>query len=289
MSLRAFIPHQNLRQFVLFYWTLTPEDFPQQHHRLLPGSGSDIIIQSGPPAYYAIGDQAWKLRKPTGFVEGLFHCHFLLRFAPPCRLVGIRFTSTGLYPFVRTAVSEFADQFTDLELVFGKAGGELIRQVAHLASHRHLGRILDRFLLHRLQHVEIDRRITRAAEIIHQNHGATSVYTLGRELLMGERQLERAFDRYVGISPEQFAQHVRVNHFINLAQRPSSPTLTQLAFECGYADQSHLIRAFRRHTGLAPREYFRQRHSIQQTLNSQSFGPGVSELFNSFSRASITL
>jgi AraC-like DNA-binding protein len=59
----------------------------------------------------------------------------------------------------------------------------------------------------------------------------------------------------VGASPKQLASIVRFRHAVR-AYRPGL-TLTQLAYDAGYFDQSHLIREFRAFTGLTPRDFLR--------------------------------
>lgn len=273
MNLLTFQPHIALRPFVRFYWLLEPDFAGQQTHRLLPGSGCDLIVQNGPPATYKIGASAWEIRRPTGFVEGHFKEHILLRFLGPCRLAGIRFTLTGLYQFARTPLKEFTQQFVDLTGVFGKIGRELIQRVAELPSARALPGIFNDFLLGQLHHkIETDKRLEYAVQILFAKNGIAPIHRLAREVCLSERQLERAFDRHVGINPERFAKTLRLNRFIRLARQPIRPALGQLAHECGFADQSHLIRVFKQHSGLTPREYFRQHHLIQQTLNEEACG-----------------
>jgi AraC-like DNA-binding protein len=271
MNLLTFYPHIALRSFVRFYWLLEPDYHGDQLHRLLPGSGCDLIIQIGPPAVYKSGANDWAIRRPAGFVEGHFKEFFLLRFSGACRLAGIRFTCTGLYPFLKTPLKEFTQRFVDVTAVFGSCGRELIEQVAEAASTNALPRIFDKFLLQQFDHdVARDHLLEHAVQILFQKHGAMPIHLLARELGMSERQLERAFNRRVGISPERFAQTLRLNRFIRLARQPNRPSFTQLAYGCGYADQSHLIRAFKQHTGLTPREYFCQQDTLQQALNEKA-------------------
>jgi len=268
MNLLTFPPHTALRPFVRFYWLLEPDYAGEPTHRLLPGAGCDLIVQIGPPAIYKRGANDWEIRRPAGFVEGHFKEFFLLRFTGACRVAGIRFTTTGLYPFAKTSAKAFTQQFVDVAAVFGRAGDELIAQVAEMASAKALPEIFDRFLLQRCeQSIEMRNRVDQAVQLLLQKHGVMPIHRLTRELGTSERQLERAFDRHVGLSPERFAQMLRLNHFIHLARRPHRLSFTRLAYECGYADQSHLIRAFKQHTGMTPRDYFQQEHHIQHAFD----------------------
>jgi len=273
MHLKKFLPHRALRPFVKFYWYLEPDYGSDKQQRLLPCACCDIIIQIGPPATYKLGSDEWHQRKPVGFVEGHFTRHCMVRFVGACWLAGIRFTSTGLYPFVKTPVREFTEEFADLTTIFGRDGKELVEKVAETDSAGGIPDIFDSFLLSRIEATltEKDAQLEEAVQKLLQKRGRHSVGRLAGEMRMPERRLERLFNRQVGISPERFANSLRLNYFIKLCHQPNRPTFTALAYECGFADQSHLIRTFKKHTGLTPRQYFKEQHAIQTELNEQTF------------------
>lgn len=73
------------------------------------------------------------------------------------------------------------------------------------------------------------------------------------ELELSERQIERIFQDYIGISPRDFLKISKVNKAVAILNE--YPRLTDIAFECGYFDQAHFIRSFKSLTGLTPGEY----------------------------------
>lgn len=273
MRLRKFLPHAALRSFVKFYWYLEPDYGSDKRHHLLPCTCCDLIIQIGPPASYKLGTSEWQTRQIVGFIEGHFKRHFTIRFLGACRLAGIRFTSTGLYPFVKTAVKEFTEQFVDLTAIFGRDGLELIEKLAEMGSTPTIPGIFDSFLLSKVDanFTEKDEQLEHAVQKLLQKQGMHSIGALAGELQIAERRLQRLFNRHVGISPERFANSLRLNHFIGLCHQPNRPSFTSLAYECGFADQSHLIRTFKKHTGMTPRQYFNEQHTIQRKLNDETF------------------
>ena len=50
-----------------------------------------------------------------------------------------------------------------------------------------------------------------------------------------------------------------------MSHRESS--LTSIAYDCGYFDQSHFIREFKSFTGIAPSEYTSQAYPVSVTLS----------------------
>jgi len=68
------------------------------------------------------------------------------------------------------------------------------------------------------------------------------------------RGLERAFGRDYGLSPRQYLRRLRMQTACQLLVSNRS-TMAQVADRCGFADQSHFNRDFRRMTGMTPRSY----------------------------------
>ena len=61
----------------------------------------------------------------------------------------------------------------------------------------------------------------------------------------------------IGVTPKAFADLVRFDRFVDLTARAAERGWAALAVEAGFYDQSHLIRVFRRFTGLTPAAYVR--------------------------------
>ena len=72
------------------------------------------------------------------------------------------------------------------------------------------------------------------------------------------RELNRAFARHAGQSPAAIWREMRLAHGHWLLLN-TNRTVTQVAYECGFADTAHFSRWFRRAYGEAPK-VFRQQH-----------------------------
>jgi AraC-like DNA-binding protein len=66
-------------------------------------------------------------------------------------------------------------------------------------------------------------------------------------------QLLRSFTREVGITPHAYLVQRRVRHARQLLADGQPPV--QAALEAGFADQSHMTRAFARQLGITPSRY----------------------------------
>ncbi len=68
---------------------------------------------------------------------------------------------------------------------------------------------------------------------------------------MSERQFERIFKTFVGISPKQYCEIVKLNNAITILK--NSESLTETAYKSGYYDQSQFINSLKKYTGFTPK------------------------------------
>lgn len=67
--------------------------------------------------------------------------------------------------------------------------------------------------------------------------------------------LDRQFTEQVGLSPRTLARILRLRRLLDHIDVYESVTWANLASELGWFDQAHLIRDFKRHTGVTPAAY----------------------------------
>jgi AraC-like DNA-binding protein len=68
-----------------------------------------------------------------------------------------------------------------------------------------------------------------------------------------ERYIQRLFIENVGLTPRSFFKIHRFNKSLELV-RSSDSSLTSIAYDCGYYDQAHFIKEFKKYTGMTPSE-----------------------------------
>lgn len=84
-----------------------------------------------------------------------------------------------------------------------------------------------------------------------------SVEDLARRAGLSEFHFSRLFKRTIGQSPHQFVISYRVERSARLLADRDRP-LADIALSCGFADQAHFARSFKKSTGSTPKEYRRK-------------------------------
>lgn len=84
----------------------------------------------------------------------------------------------------------------------------------------------------------------------------------------------RAFRSTVGEPPSAFVIHRRVERAEQLILLTDKP-LSQIALECGMADQSHLTKLFRRCYGMSPGKWRRLQHGSEAASGARDEAPSL--------------
>jgi AraC-like DNA-binding protein len=98
------------------------------------------------------------------------------------------------------------------------------------------------------------------------------VSTAAAELRVSTSQLGRDFARVVGMSPRVLARLLRVRRLLESIDVTASMDWGARAAELGWYDQAHLIRDFRRHTGVTPTAYLEAQGIFEQSGEDTTVG-----------------
>lgn len=82
--------------------------------------------------------------------------------------------------------------------------------------------------------------------------GSMGISELAEREVVSERQMNRRFAQWIGISPKKFSEVVRFHSVLRSLQSSRTADWAELALRHGFFDQAHLIRDFRRFYGEAP-------------------------------------
>ena len=92
-----------------------------------------------------------------------------------------------------------------------------------------------------------------AKQLILERLGETvEVTELARACALSRSHFSRAFKCSTGLSPQDWIRHQRIARAKQLIQN-TDMTLTQISLECGFCDQAHFTREFKRAFGTTPK------------------------------------
>lgn len=166
-----------------------------------------------------------------------------------------------LYPFtiptlLRLPATDFTGQLPELGELFGNAGRELEERVMLATDNRQRVRIVSSFLISLLDRTkgEFPAVFASIGEIIRKN-GLVDIGSLADRFACSPRNFERKFKDFAGLTPKRFSRIIRFQATVK-SYGKSNRSLTEIAHDFGYYDQSHFIHEFKEFSGYNPKSFF---------------------------------
>jgi AraC-like DNA-binding protein len=257
MQYYTILPPSDLAAYVRFFWVLEHEvsaEQPYFHKTLADGCAELIFHYKG---RFDEIDQSGRIE--LSFVSGIS--------GPSTRYrrfrIGDDFGIFGVYlfPFAIPVLfdipaNELVNEMPDLQTVLGKQGLELEEKMMLAENNDVRVALICQYIrscLMRNSHHE-PAAFAMINQVI-QSNGLTSISELAARNYLSTRHFERKFKAFSGFSPKLFSRIIRFHTAMNAyGQREKS--LTEIAYDAGYYDQSHFIHDFKQFSGEHPARYF---------------------------------
>jgi AraC-like DNA-binding protein len=119
--------------------------------------------------------------------------------------------------------------------------------------------VLNNLLIDQLQqNIRTCDIIQYATNQIMHNSGREILAELLKELNLNERTFQRMFKKYVGVTPTQYRRICQFQLSFGQLKSKQFNKISDVAFNNGFADQSHFIRSFKEFTQTTPNDYLRK-------------------------------
>jgi AraC-like DNA-binding protein len=171
-------------------------------------------------------------------------------------LIAYFFKPFALFSLFGLSAQEMTDSPIDLNLLTPKKTLELRERLLNADSVETMIMLLDNYIYSLIVKVKADFQVIKFAttEIARYSY-KEALISVRNELYITERTLQRMFEKNIGVSPNLYRRICQFNAAFEQLNRRRFSKLSDIAFENGYADQSHYIRAFKEFTAITPKEY----------------------------------
>ncbi len=257
MHYQTYPPSPHLAPLIKCFWSLESLASPQSEKQtIIPDGCMELIIHYG-DLYRQFQEDGSSFIQPRSFVFG--QLSDTLEIAPTGHtgIIAARFHPDGFIPLATIPLTAMENRAVPLSELFGKKGDILEKAV--LAAPTQVERIqhIETFLLARLNKLEVlDRIVKSSIEILISQAGQVKVEEMAEKLNINRRKLERKFSANVGLSPKQLSKIIRLQAALKQLNQNAELSLTELAYQNGYFDQSHFIKDFKAFTGISPKQFY---------------------------------
>lgn len=243
-------PSPSLAPYVRHYWALdaSPSSIPQ---RIIPSGCIQLVLHKG-SRLLSLNQQQLQ---PSAFISGQSTGYGDLKQTGSVSMIVVVFQPYGARTFFDMPMSELNGQDISFSELNDPLLNELHERIAAEDDTNSCIDLIETVLLKRLLSFKEYDYKRMLAVIQHINQLATaSAASMADVACLSYRQLNRVFSGYVGATPKEFLRVVRFQRALYHLQTEPTASFTQLAYSCGFYDQSHMVKEFKALSGLTPSE-----------------------------------
>lgn len=269
MVYREIMPAKPLQPYINCFWSIEDVRDHELSDISFPDGCLEMIFNMGAPVWHASDHEHFKVN-PRVELIGQMTQPFSIRSNGTRSMLGVRFYPHTAGCFIQENISVFNDEILDPVEVWGSGFSELSERVFNTPGLSAQVTAIENFLIERLPQVDSKyQMVDHAVKKILVKKDKSDLSSIIDDCGISARYLQKLFLEYVGISPKLFIKIIRFQKtFKYLTQQKS--TLTAVAYECGYFDQSHFIRDFKLLSGTCPSEFLSERHPYNSFFLQES-------------------
>ena len=259
---RYYIKNERLIPWVKFIWCFTIEH-AEIHHKLLPTDSIDLILNLSSDMIYKT--ESHEFTANHFHVNGLRNKHSYIIQRGIVRIFGISFYSFGLYPFVHKSLLNVQNKIVDLN-VLSKTLAQKLALAVTSSENDNVVINIENSLCSELQINQDDINNSRLIKQLMESNDNITIQSFCKEHGLNLKTFERMVLRYTGYSPKILRRIRRFQAVCNQLVHQTPECLSDLAYDYGFADQSHLIKEFQKFSDEAPRAFHEKKVTIKENV-----------------------
>lgn len=264
MVYHEITPSAALQPYINCYWMIEDNNQTVLKDMSFPDGCVELIFNMGVPVFRAAGDHSYNKNPPVELI-GQMSRPYAIQSQGRRSMLGIRFYPHTTRSFFPLQLSELTDEVVNPDSI-NKTYEVLYQKIYDQTNLYDQINAVEAFLLKQLDTTTGSRKfkiVDYAVKQILMNKSGSDLNAILKRCNISARYLQKLFDEYVGISPKMFMKIIRFQQSFKYLNDPGS-SLTSVAYNCGYFDQSHFIRDFKSLSGTLPSQYLTDTHPYNE-------------------------
>ncbi|WP_261375898.1 helix-turn-helix domain-containing protein [Brevibacillus brevis] len=240
---REYMPSKSLANYITCYWASEYNgEGIARTSRVIPDGCVDIIFNLRATSV-----------KEGAFLTGLMRTYEDMLVTEPQSMIGIRFYAEGAARFLRYPIAMINGHHPNLEDIWGKEADRVIEGLLEASDMAERIAWLEQELIKRLWMDDpADQLLLTSMNYLYEYRGNLSMAALAEKVNYSERTLRRTFQQQLGMSPKELGRIIQFQGLLQMLAKGTRSSFTDAALQCGYYDQSHLIKSFHTFYGVTP-------------------------------------
>ncbi len=191
--------------------------------------------------------EVWISGMQTGCITISSHEH--------SEMLVVQFKPAGASPFFTFSINDLADRIIPAQKVLGNEILQLRADLLHIDFPQRKFVRIEEFLKNRYDGSNVSPKGLLAVLRRLQKEPVANLSNIAAKYPNTQKHLIHQFKKFVGLTPKVYQRIVRFNGILQKIQNKEHITWAEIAYECGYADQSHFIKEFSHFSGFNPQEF----------------------------------
>lgn len=167
----------------------------------------------------------------------------------------IQFKPAGAYPFLQVPVSKLNDKILSAEEIVGEEILTLRENLLYKKTPDEKLELADRWLKSRFDEAKEPPNELLMVLSGLQKEPVSHLSRIVEKYPNTQKHLIDQFKKYVGLTPKIYQRILRFNEILQKIRDKQQITWAEVAYQCGYSDQSHFIKEFNHFSGFNPQEF----------------------------------
>lgn len=251
-SFRIIQPSPVLKPYIRYYWILQDDSADTVSERTLPTGCMQMVFHKGRQLLSLkekeLQPQSFICGQTTGFTD--------IQSTGNIEMIVVVFQPYAPKVFFDPPIHLFREENVAIEDIEDKELAVLSRKITETENNDVCILFIEQFLYHRLSALP-EYNVKRLSSVLSDinNRPQVDISLLADTACLSTKQLSRIFVEYVGTSPKDFIRIVRMQRALFMMQQNPQMSFAQIAYSCGFSDQSHMIKEFKLFSGYTPMKY----------------------------------
>ena len=260
MIFKAHQTIQSLAPFVksIFHY----KDFYPDHsiERVIPTGHLFIIFELDDLTRHTYDN---KNLKPNGtyrkaWVSGMHKNHISISAHQNSEMFVIQLEPYGGFPFIHRPIEQLNERVIPAEEIFGPDILAFRNNILSLEKSEDKFQACDHWLSdhfdpHKVPPPDLVNFVTAQ-----QSNPVSQLPEIMAKYPRSQKHLIHLFKKYIGLTPKWYQRILRFNDLLKQIQNKENIAWADIAYRCGYTDQSHFIKEFKHFSGFNPREFIKK-------------------------------